>query len=543
MANDCRRLFFAFGCFLVLHTAATVHGETFHIAIRNDEVVGTGTEADPYDGSSPERLHKILEQVPDGACLRFGPGTFSVGMGLTVASGKSVSLIGSGKTMTSLKLQDTLPSGDSPAHPTVGMVVSAWGANAGSTGYSEKSSLYVADLTLDANVEGSLKSVNFTADVLHTNYPTVVVERVKVVNCGGSENYPTESFHMMAWYTHPDNEPTRTWTWYQRFSDIHVVVRPGQTRTATVLSVGSSVGQPPAVPAIGYTIVENCIFDAAASQAHTYVASIGAPNGAIFRNNLMVLHDKVTAMNIDTWDHRGVTIEGNKFFLYDETSGVRLGSGPNLGTFRNDLIRENQFFVASNQIGFCIQLNGVSHASITGNQFLSLDGAHGSLAAVDLNNTYFPHKNELIEIRDNLLDTALFQFPLAKIRGDPKEDVVSISEGNRSVDGTQRDGKSNSLLAEHEGEEDVHLHCASAELQVLTPRLKNQRVRLPRITPWMDGRDSVQPGHRFTLINRGGMGVFVSGGRATKPISPGTTVEFLATSSGWIEIARVGSPL
>lgn len=88
---------------LTLAACRPALAETFHIALRIDGVEGSGTAADPYDGSTPERLLAAFQRVPEGRHrIQLGPGRFVTSTTLDVKSGWTVA--GAGPTRTTLEL-------------------------------------------------------------------------------------------------------------------------------------------------------------------------------------------------------------------------------------------------------------------------------------------------------------------------------------------------------------------------------------------------------------------------------------------------------
>jgi hypothetical protein len=86
------------------------------IAIRNDDVIGSGTLENPYNGSNDTRLDGILRdlsKIPENMTIRFGPGTFRTKgngvnpkeFGFSVRSGQR--FIGAGMYQTTIQLVKT----------------------------------------------------------------------------------------------------------------------------------------------------------------------------------------------------------------------------------------------------------------------------------------------------------------------------------------------------------------------------------------------------------------------------------------------------
>ena len=84
------------------------------IAYRTDNVKGTGTQNDPYDGSTVAKLDALLNSLAPNTRVHLGPGTFqtqgyfdgiAAGTGWQPKAGMKV--VGSGVDVTTLKLANT----------------------------------------------------------------------------------------------------------------------------------------------------------------------------------------------------------------------------------------------------------------------------------------------------------------------------------------------------------------------------------------------------------------------------------------------------
>jgi len=58
------------------HEGAGGAPQHIYIAIRSDGLVGSGTKADPFDGSVSAKLDAVLRGIHNGTTVHFGPGTF-----------------------------------------------------------------------------------------------------------------------------------------------------------------------------------------------------------------------------------------------------------------------------------------------------------------------------------------------------------------------------------------------------------------------------------------------------------------------------------
>src|SRR6266849_6100399 len=78
------------------------------IAYRTDGVAGTGTQNDPYDGSTSTKLDTILNNVAANNRIHLGPGTFQInGFQDGATSGwlkSGMKIVGSGIDVTTLQM-------------------------------------------------------------------------------------------------------------------------------------------------------------------------------------------------------------------------------------------------------------------------------------------------------------------------------------------------------------------------------------------------------------------------------------------------------
>lgn len=127
-----------------------------YITIRNDGVIGSGTPDDPYNGSTPDLLDDLLndvEKIAANMTIRFGPGIFrtrgghgsshAINIGWLPQSGQK--FIGSGMYQTVLQLSDT--AYDTLGNEVPGEKIPIFGNN-----LPILDGLEVSDMTLDCNL-------------------------------------------------------------------------------------------------------------------------------------------------------------------------------------------------------------------------------------------------------------------------------------------------------------------------------------------------------------------------------------------------------
>jgi hypothetical protein len=126
-------------------SGARTRGNNVWIAVRTDGLPGSGTVADPYDGSTEAKLDPILRGLANGTVVHFGPGTFlskafqdgSSSVGFSVKPG--CRYIGAGRDLTTFRITSVIATNTHLA------AVFFIGSNADVSGAS------VENMTIDAN--------------------------------------------------------------------------------------------------------------------------------------------------------------------------------------------------------------------------------------------------------------------------------------------------------------------------------------------------------------------------------------------------------
>jgi hypothetical protein len=93
--------------------ATTRQANAVYIAIRADEVAGSGTKSDPFNGSSASKLFAVLTALPVNTHLHFAAGTYQIDV---VDADKGViksgwQIHGAGKSLTTIRLTGSLAVG------------------------------------------------------------------------------------------------------------------------------------------------------------------------------------------------------------------------------------------------------------------------------------------------------------------------------------------------------------------------------------------------------------------------------------------------
>src|SRR5881409_3989208 len=121
------------------------------IAYRTDGVKGSGTENDPFDGSTATRLDTVLNSLVANTRIHFGPGTFQInGYQDGAASSwlrSGMAIIGSGIDITTLQMAGAVTA--TKHYFAIGHPFSS-GGQPNLMDYVE-----VSDLTINCNLSGA----------------------------------------------------------------------------------------------------------------------------------------------------------------------------------------------------------------------------------------------------------------------------------------------------------------------------------------------------------------------------------------------------
>jgi hypothetical protein len=156
------------------------------IAYRSDSVKGSGSQNDPYDGSTAAKLDALLSGLDENTCVHLGPGTFETagyydglsGLGWQPKSG--LRIVGSGIDVTTLKLVNS-------GATTQRVYAIAHALSSATVDFFEAS-----DMTIDCNYVPT-QGTSWTAGAVRVmgNHSRVV--RLKVINWG-NKSTSTEGF-------------------------------------------------------------------------------------------------------------------------------------------------------------------------------------------------------------------------------------------------------------------------------------------------------------------------------------------------------------
>lgn len=159
-----------------------------YIALRVDSQAGTGTQADPYNGSTATLFDALMNnttKVPNYSCVHLGPGVFSTagysdstGTGWQVRPG--LSIVGSGIDVTTLKIS---PGATSATFYAVGHAITS----------TTMDHFLISDLTLDCSFSGMTAATVATGGIrVMGNHARA--ERVKVKDWGNKGASTSMSF-------------------------------------------------------------------------------------------------------------------------------------------------------------------------------------------------------------------------------------------------------------------------------------------------------------------------------------------------------------
>jgi hypothetical protein len=146
------------------------------IAVRTDGVAGSGTENDPYDGSTQVKFDNLMGMTFQGLTnmlIHLGPGTFQT-LGFPTAGGwwpySGWKITGSGMEVTVLKLVGV------PANTRKSAIGSLYPVNNFLTSFE------VSDLTIDCNLAGQV--ANVTCEAVAVTGAHNRLRRIRVINFG-----------------------------------------------------------------------------------------------------------------------------------------------------------------------------------------------------------------------------------------------------------------------------------------------------------------------------------------------------------------------
>lgn len=264
--------------------------ESWHVALRTDGSTGTGTAADPFDGSTPEKLAAAFAAIPAGRLnVQLGPGTYVTRTTLDVKSGWTVR--GAGPARTVLQLAEgVLTKADE------GALVIGRSDYGGAPALQERAC--VRDLAIDGNRAGQ----------------------------------PAYRLGAPSWV-----DAVRLWAKDGRIENVHVrntYTRPGEGFPVTIYSTGGTPARPHRAEIVRVRVDRHegyatsiAAFDQTGGRLTGGIRRCvvlgygGAPSSAAFGSggwqDFVVEHNRVEGMAagvvIDTHDYRRVRLIDNDF--------------------------------------------------------------------------------------------------------------------------------------------------------------------------------------------------------------------------------------
>jgi len=161
------------------------------IAVRTDGVAGTGTESDPYDGSTQVKFDALMNSFAAYTTIHLGPGTFETRGYSNVALGgghptwqpkAGMKILGSGIDVTYLKIVNAGSYNNTTLENGLYFAIGATLGNV--VDYFE-----VSDLTIDSNMAGQpvtpgLGYAHLACGAIRVTGSYVRIRRVKAINWG-----------------------------------------------------------------------------------------------------------------------------------------------------------------------------------------------------------------------------------------------------------------------------------------------------------------------------------------------------------------------
>ena len=345
------------------------------IAVRADGLPGTGTQADPFDGSTAHKFDAILDSnyfVPNVWVHLMGVGPFRV------------------NTSHSYNVRPGwVISGDGMYSTTVQLVGSLAGMTSGATVFASDPNIstdnaVIRDLTIDCNWPGigtsapdgvnGEKSTGVNAVIISGN--NNLLERVRCINTYGSRANKKEKFAMFL--TAPRNgEGTNNiirecraelphgnygnpfalagWTFSPPFYFI------ANSKVISCTAVGINSGRSEGFTSGGVNLghIKNCEVD-----GNTFIDCYGAAyldvneiDGLRVTNNTVVRGWEGVGL-VSVHNKRNITISGNNFLIQNRSPGganygIVVGSGP-----ENQTITNSNVTITNNTINFDVTGQG-----------------------------------------------------------------------------------------------------------------------------------------------------------------------------------------
>ena len=282
--------------------------KTYYIAARSDDAPGTGTIADPYNGSTQVKFDALFANpntinciIPQNCVVKLFEGTYYTN-GIVLPNGTG--LIGDGPNTTTIRLN----ARSSVNGGTYTKVISAFGDN-----------VTISGLTVDGNWQ-NLKQANSKVDLISiagtgTGANALCINSkitdCNIINFGGDVVTGQESFPVVI---------TGTNAIISNCKASGLVNNIGQTQCyTTVFSIGGiNIGTT-------YYYASGKITNNYALGNGNLAGGFGAIGGAIF-DNLEISYN--TFVNLsegihgDSWQNRNLTIKNNKFVNCRRAIGI-----------------------------------------------------------------------------------------------------------------------------------------------------------------------------------------------------------------------------
>jgi hypothetical protein len=314
------------------------------IAARNDGVAGTGTSANPYDGSTQAKLDSVMAAISANRIIHVGPGTF-VTRGIVPKSGWSLYL----SPKTTLRL-DVLP-------PVPAQKWAIFGAGCPDS----VSNIHVEGGVWDCNLQNQVLPIAAQAVAFITGGGNVEIKGIKVINWGSTLE-GAEAFVVSVFNVGRTGKISRNIV----FDGIEVTQPAPITHRGTSSLIGAQ-GQDPANPQtlsngwMQKIEIKNCYVHDFTSPLTTASIQMGSwcDGVHIHHNRLENLGPKDNTLfgcYLDTGASNNVLIEKNVF------AGVVHGIWVNLATpypATNWIIRDNRIEINRYSSSGGIELRGV----------------------------------------------------------------------------------------------------------------------------------------------------------------------------------------
>lgn len=164
-----------------------------YLAIRSDQLAGTGTLSDPLNANTSTTFDTLMSSFPESTRVHLGPGTFETkgyydGLTGGFQAKKGMKIIGAGIDVSTLKIAGSTES--DKQFFAIGHAIPDSGS------FTPPDFFEVSDLTIDCNLGGKTGSL-VACGAIRVMGSHVIISRVKAINWGSNGARPCLVFSLV----------------------------------------------------------------------------------------------------------------------------------------------------------------------------------------------------------------------------------------------------------------------------------------------------------------------------------------------------------